>query len=116
MSIFGLRSKKFTKLEKNMFDAENYSQWQEKADQYDKASDLSEWKQNEATKLYDHEQVRHRLDTLRLHRARGDNQSLLFALNEGIHGNIGGMGNPGLYAVTKLGTKQLVEDYVEEVV
>ena len=41
---------------------------------------------------------------------------MLFALNEGIHGNIDGMGRRALYGKAKFGTKQLIVDYVDEVV
>ncbi|NNC54319.1 MAG: DUF3336 domain-containing protein, partial [Pseudomonadales bacterium] len=41
---------------------------------------------------------------------------LLFTLNEGIHGNMGGMGKARLYTKAKSGTKNLIVDYVEEIV
>ena len=45
-----------------------------------------------------------------------DDRGLLVALNEGIHGNMGGMGRSSLYEKAKFGTKQLIVDYVDEVV
>ena len=57
-----------------------------------------------------------RLDRLRALRARHDNRGLLFNLNEGIHGNMGGMGSAALYEKAKFGTKQLIVDYVDEIV
>ena len=36
-----------------------------------------------------------------------------FTLNEGIHGNMGGMGNARLYARAKFGTKDLINDYID---
>lgn len=99
-----------------MNNATDYSQWCEATRAHDEFSGASNWKKNEITNLYDHKQIRHRLDTLRLHRRNNDNYSLLFALNEGIHGNMGGMGKPELYQQAKLGTKQLIEEYVEEIV
>lgn len=35
---------------------------------------------------------------------------------EGLLRNLGGMGNPQLYQVTRVGTKQLIEEYIDEVV
>ena len=49
-------------------------------------------------------------------RAKHDYHGLLFTLNEGIHGNMGGMGNAALYHRAAFGTKQLIEDYVDEIV
>ena len=45
------------------------------------------------TDLYDYLTIRTRIDKLRSLRANHDDHGLLFALNEGIHGNMGGMGN-----------------------
>ncbi|MEQ8516892.1 MAG: DUF3336 domain-containing protein, partial [Chromatocurvus sp.] len=36
-------------------------------------------------------------------------------LNEGIHGNMGGMGRSTLYQRAKFGTKHLIEQYIEEI-
>ena len=49
-------------------------------------------------------------------RSRGDNRGLLFMLNEGIHGNLGGMGRAALYEKSMIGTKYLITDYVNEIV
>ena len=48
-------------------------------------------------------------------RKRGDDKGLLFALNEGIHGNMAGMGKSQLYDRARCGTKLLIEDYIAEI-
>ena len=68
------------------------------------------------TQRYDFVSIRVRLDRLRALRARHDNRGLLFNLNEGIHGNMDGMGRAGLYGHALSGTKHLIESYIEEVV
>jgi hypothetical protein len=60
-------------------------------------------------------QIRLRLDRLRSLRVRNDYQGLLFTLNEGIHGNMGGMGRSSLYRRAKFGTKRLIEQYIAEI-
>lgn len=110
------KSKKLIEIENRMDKAGNYSQWCAIAEEHDNESSASTWKQIEETKLYDFKQIRHRLDTLRRHRSKQDNHSLLFALNEGVHGNMGGMGKSALYTRAKHGTKCLIEEYVEEIV
>jgi len=114
--IFSKLFKKNTIIEDRMSNATSYSKWHAAATEFDDLSEAKQWKQVEGTNLYDHTQIRHRLNNLRLHRAKGDNQCLLFALNEGLHGNMGGMGTNNLYGIAKLGTKQLIEDYVDEIV
>jgi NTE family protein len=109
-------SKMLETLERSMACAESYAQWSEAAQAHDKLSGAEQWKKVDQTKLYDYAQIHHRLDELQRHRRHQDNHALLFALNEGIHGNMGGMGKSALYRPAKFGSKQLIEDYVDEIV
>ncbi len=109
-------SKKLNSLDNRMNSATDYAQWCDIAREHDVLTGAANWKAQEETSEYDHRQIRHRLNTLRLHRKNNDNTSLLFSLNEGLHGNMGGMGKSVLYTHAKLGTKKLIEEYVEEIV
>lgn len=102
--------------EKDMLSAETYADWASAAIAYDKKHGHDKWRDEEQTSLYDYASVKDRLQNLRELRAKRDADGLLFALNEGIHGNLGGMGSPALYEKAKFGTKRLIEDYIEEVV
>jgi len=113
---FNRSAKALEKLEQRMTDAETYDDWCEVAQAHDGLSGAEQWKRVDQTRLYDFSQIRHRLDELRQHRARLDDHALLFTLNEGIHGNMGGMGKATLYQPAKFGTKCLIEDYVGEIV
>ena len=73
------------------------------------------WKVKDRTTLYDYGAIRRRVDIYRDRRARGDDHGLLFALNEGIHGNMGGMGHAELYKRATFGTKELINAYVDEI-
>ncbi len=114
--MFSRQANQLRKLAKIMDNAETYEEWLEAAKAYDARSGADKWKQRDQTKLYDYAQIRRRLDALRHHRARHDNHGLLFTLNEGIHGNMGGMGKSEMYRPAKIGTKVLIEDYVDEIV
>jgi NTE family protein len=70
----------------------------------------------DASRQFDYVSIRTRLDRLRELRARHDYPGLLFTLNEGIHGNMGGMGRVELFQRARSGTKQLIESYVDEIV
>jgi TAG lipase/steryl ester hydrolase/phospholipase A2/LPA acyltransferase len=95
--------------------AVTYEEWRDAAIQHDEISGMKRWREVDQTRQYDYAQIRMRLDRLRSLRARHDHQGLLFALNEGIHGNMGGMGRHSLYLKAKFGTKQLIEQYIDEV-
>ncbi len=105
-----LRAKKALK------SAASYQEWREAAEAYDKRKGLDRWRRRDHSQQYDYVSIRTRLDRLRSLKARRDHRGLLYTLNEGIHGNMGGMGRAGLYGHAFSGTKLLIEDYIEEIV
>jgi NTE family protein len=108
-------SRNLKALQKQMDKATTYAEWSEAARAHDESSGAKRWRQVDQTSQYDYAQIRLRLDKLRSLRARHDHQGLLFTLNEGIHGNMGGMGRHGLYTRAKFGTKSLIEQYIDEI-
>jgi NTE family protein len=77
---------------------------------------MEAWKRDDRSNLYDYRIIRRRHDELVDVRASGDAQRLLYYLNEGVHGNMGGMGTPALYTKARSGTKNLISSYVQELV
>lgn len=110
-----LPARRRKQLEQRMRSADNYEQWTSAAKAYDDLLGLSQWRKMDQTRLYDHVSIRYRLDRLRALRSRHDDIGLLFTLNEGIHGNMGGMGKAAVHSRAKFGTKHLIEDYVAEI-
>jgi TAG lipase/steryl ester hydrolase/phospholipase A2/LPA acyltransferase len=96
--------------------AQSYEEWREAAAAYDRHNGLDRWRQRDHSRQFDYVSIRVRLDQLRSLKARHDTRGLLYALNEGIHGNMGGMGRAGLYSHALSGTKHLIEQYIEEIV
>jgi NTE family protein len=108
-------SRKLKKLERTMNKARSYDEWRQAAIEHDEISGKRSWREVDQTSQYDYAQIRLRLDRIRSLRARHDHHGLLFTLNEGIHGNMGGMGRSSLYRQAKFGTKKLIEQYIDEV-
>ena len=108
-------SRKLKNLQKQMDSATSYDDWSDAAQKHDELSGEKRWRQMDHTRQYDYTQIRLRLDKLRSLRVRQDYPGLLFTLNEGIHGNMGGMGRHSLYSHAKFGTKTLIEQYIDEV-
>jgi TAG lipase/steryl ester hydrolase/phospholipase A2/LPA acyltransferase len=102
-------------LKRSLKKAANYEEWLAAARAYDESTGLDRWRRKDATRQYDHVSIRIRLDRLQSLKARHDMKGLLYTLNEGIHGNMGGMGKSGLYGYALSGTKHLVENYIEEI-
>jgi NTE family protein len=111
-----LKNRRLNQLSKQLNRAETYEGWLELAATHDAASGMQRWREVDQTNLYDYASIRRRLDRLRSLRARHDDVGLLYTLNEGIHGNMGGMGSSKLHQQAKAGTKILIEDYVDEIV
>ncbi|MEM1114260.1 MAG: DUF3336 domain-containing protein [Pseudomonadota bacterium] len=109
------KGRKLSQLQKRMDQAESYDDWKAAAIEHDELSGQQRWREVDQTAQYDYAQIRLRLDRLRSLRSRHDHQGLLFALNEGIHGNMGGMGRSSLYRRAKFGTKRLIEQYIDEI-
>ena len=102
--------------ERDMEEAASYAEWHAAAVRSDRAGGRDAWRSLDASPHYDHTLIRRRLEELRRLRRSGDDHRLLFALNEGVHGNLGGMGSPVLYRHAASGTKHLIVDYVDAVV
>ena len=96
--------------------ASDYAAWSKAAREHDRKSGLQAWRDADDSKYFDSNAIRARLEKLRKLSAADDVKGLLFVLNEGIHGNIDGMGHERLYQKARFGTKKLIEDYVAEVV
>lgn len=96
--------------------AETFEQWQAYAAARDKRSGADRWRENDKSSLYDHKVIRYRHDELVNVRKKGKPDRLLYYLNEGLHGNMGGMGNPALYVRALSGTKHLISKHLSELV
>ena len=107
--------RKLKKLQRLMDKSTDYPQWCEAAQEHDELTGKKRWRDVDQTTEYDYVQIRLRLDKLRSLRARHDYHGLLFSLNEGIHGNMGGMGRSALYQHANFGTKRLIEQYIDEI-
>ncbi len=104
------------RLQAAMDAATSYEEWKAAALEHDEASGAERWKEVDQSSLFDYRSIRRRLERLRAMREQENLPGLLYTLNEGVHGNIDGMGRGDLYAKAKLGTKHLITDYVDEIV
>ncbi len=105
-----------TKLECDLRNAKSYDEWLAAARAYDEYRGLDRWRRADHSSQYDYVSIRSRLDQLRKYQSQHDIRGLYYTLNEGIHGNMGGMGKAGLYGYAKSGTKYLIMEYIDEVV
>ena len=97
-------------------DFNTYAEWLDWAQAEDRRKGLDRWREDESSDLYDYQIIRRRYDELVEARASGSPERLFYYLNEGLHGNMGGMGSPLLYSKAKSGTKLLIHQYIDEIV
>jgi len=105
----------FKKHKKLMATATSYEQWKDAAQTLDALENKSAWKDNIASDIYNYELLSDRLILLRKFKEQGDIDGLYRALREGLHHDLGNMGDIRLYQQCHFGTKSLIEDYVTEV-
>lgn len=103
-----------SKFERQLANAANYAQWLEAAEALDKLSGQYQWRLEEASEDYDHRLIKSRVEVLKGLRRRKDHDQMVFRLREELHGNIGNMANPVLYQKARSGTKQLINQYLDE--
>ncbi|KAG9294700.1 hypothetical protein G9A89_008179 [Geosiphon pyriformis] len=96
--------------------AEDYDQWAEAATKLDQLQGKDVWKHNPASPDYEYDLLQTRFLELQRVRKRGDLAYMIFLLRTSLSRNLGDMGQPKLYAYTNIGTKKLIEVYIQEVV
>jgi TAG lipase / steryl ester hydrolase / phospholipase A2 / LPA acyltransferase len=102
--------------ESELSNAADYAAWTRAAQKLDQKSGMAGWREADESKHFDYRAIRARLERLNAMADAGDVRGMLFVLNEGIHGNMDGMGHERLYQKARFGTKKVIEDYVAAVV
>lgn len=106
---------KIKKHQKYMSEARTYDQWKDAALELDYLQGHVEWKETFPSDLYNYELIYDRLKNLRDYHLKKDHEELIRSLREGLHHDLGNMGNPDLYNISHVGTKHLIEEYVNQV-
>lgn len=88
-------------------------QWQSAAEELDLLEGNDEWKRDFADGDYNPCLIEERLTALEEARANGDILSMMHLIRTELSRDLGGMGNVDLYRHSYLGTKNLIERYVD---
>jgi TAG lipase/steryl ester hydrolase/phospholipase A2/LPA acyltransferase len=103
------------KYEMALAEATSYDEWHQAASALDRLDGKESWREDPESPDYDHKLLASRVKLLRQLRRRKDLDRLIFRLREELHGNLGNMANPALYQHSRVGTKKLVNAYLDEV-
>lgn len=93
--------------------ATSYAEWLVAATELDQLEGKDAWKLEEESTEYDVALVRSRLEQMDEIRMERDPGRLLLHLRTALTRNLGGMGDMRLYKHCKVGTKRLIERYIE---
>lgn len=95
--------------------AKTFDEWKAGALALDRHLHLDDWKKQPAFAYYDHSLIRRVLRTLKELRSKNDIDGVSAVLYAALRNNFGGVEGFRLYSETYYGTKELVEEYAEEV-
>jgi TAG lipase/steryl ester hydrolase/phospholipase A2/LPA acyltransferase len=96
-------------------DAETYPDYKAACLLLDEQLGHETWKNKDESTLYDYKLIKKRLDSMRQARIKNDIAALTSIIGEGLHGNLGNIGNKELYQTATIGTKTLIEKFISEV-
>lgn len=94
--------------------ATSFSKWYAISLQLDEILDNNTWKNTPESDLYDYEFVYNSLIEMRQARENHDYKLLLYLIRTKWVRNVGNIGDINLYKHSFVGTKKLIEDYIEE--
>ncbi|KAH7343803.1 acyl transferase/acyl hydrolase/lysophospholipase [Rhizoctonia solani] len=103
------------KLRANLRQARTYEEWKEAARVMDEYLGFEEWKQDDEDPYYDWTLVKKVYRSLRSFRAKDDARGVMGVLEVCIRANFAGIESTRIYSETFLGTKNLIESYLDEV-
>src|SRR5699024_9161432 len=97
-----LKDPKINKFRKMLSEAPDYESWKAAGLELDFLEGNAEWKEDFASDLYNYELLYDRLTSIKQYRQQNDFDRLKRALREGLHHDLGNMGNPALYTRSRI--------------
>jgi len=104
---------KLSEVEKAIAHADNYQTFYEACQRHDELSGANDWKEKDRSNDYDYQLIQKRIIRLQKALDKRDAPTLMQILHEGIHGNLGNLANPELGRHSKVGTKKLIETFLD---
>ncbi|KAJ6437346.1 Patatin family phospholipase [Purpureocillium lavendulum] len=111
-----LRDERRSVLCSRMKTAESHKQWQVAAQELDTLEGNDAWKRDAASGDYNPQLLQRRLEALDDARLRCDIRAMMHLVRTALSRDLGGMGNVDLYRHSYVGTKKLIERYVESAI
>lgn len=108
------KSQKIEILKQKQKDAKTYDQWFNILKMLDILTDREKWKKEEKSEFYDYQIVKESLSEMRKVRKEKKIKQLMYIIKNQWSRNFGNIDNYSLYEKSFVGTKSLIEEYIEE--
>jgi len=100
---------------KALANAQNYDHWLVAASEYDELHQYDSWRHQDESPFYPHALLTEQINNLQDYRQHGQVNLLLPYLQESLHRTLGELTDTNLYNVSMVGTKHLIERYLNEI-
>ncbi|ODV97862.1 hypothetical protein PACTADRAFT_47709 [Pachysolen tannophilus NRRL Y-2460] len=95
--------------------AESFEEWEQIAYYIDNLNGVDLWRHNPISKDYDYRLINERLNSLRAAKESNDVWKIISLFKSGLLRNFGGISDKELFVKSYIGTKILIEEYIQEV-
>lgn len=99
---------------RHRYDVTSYDAWVEIGNELDELTNKLHWKEVEESKFYDYALLKKLTLEMRKLREEGQHMELLYLMRTRWVRNLGNMGNVNLYRMSHYGTKNIIDDYMNE--
>ncbi|KAG0367355.1 hypothetical protein BGZ54_003984 [Gamsiella multidivaricata] len=96
--------------------SKSFEEWLAKATELDILTGSDVWRNNHRSNVYDYNLILSRRHHLKVVKESKDVSAMMYLLRSGLLRNLGGITDPRLFCHSYLGTKHLIESYMDEVV
>ncbi|MDO4222418.1 MAG: DUF3336 domain-containing protein [Acinetobacter sp.] len=106
--------KNIQQLKQQLKESQSYAEWQKIALKLDQLTEQQAWKSDNSSPYFDAKLISHRLQLLQRYRLQRRIRNLIPVVFEGLSYDIANIGHPMLFTHTFVGTKTIIETYVQE--
>ena len=101
-------------LQEQLQHSSSYEEWREIALKLDEESGREVWKYDNESPYFDAEVLSRRYNLLKRYRLHHRTLDLIYILRDGLTYDFANIGHPMLFTETYIGTKKIIENYVDE--
>ncbi|KAF1335984.1 Patatin-like phospholipase, partial [Globisporangium splendens] len=111
-----VKGRKTLRLRKQLENARTFQERQAIAGELDKVEGKDKWREDPASGLFLYERVMNKTQMYKRLQFENDVMGTMFALRAGLLRKHWGIGHPRLYSVSNVGTKDIIEEYLDTIV